>query len=205
MTVSTKHYIEFWLRYTNNSKNNTLVSNHFHSVKNILFSSAKPRDFDGMLGSGLPVSMYTTKTPIDKWCFNVIQLQDFFFTFSVKDRYQLNYFILYQRFQCTDNYFFKIKFVLFLYLLLALSASWKENDLSWYISVIRQTVRYRTPVFTQPFSWRLHITITYKLLHLRLWNVDVVTVILIASTPEVVCLTFQTSWHETGGTTNDNS
>jgi hypothetical protein len=45
---------------------------------------------------------------------------------------------------------FKIKFVLFLYLLL--SASWKENDLSWYISVIRQTVRYRTPVFTQPFS-----------------------------------------------------
>jgi hypothetical protein len=45
-----------------------------------------------MLGSGLPVSMYTTKTPIDKWRFNVIQLKDFF-TFSVKDRYQLNYFI----------------------------------------------------------------------------------------------------------------
>jgi hypothetical protein len=43
-----------------------------------------------MLGSGLPVSMYTTKTPIDKWRFNVIQLKDFF-TFSVKDRYQLNY------------------------------------------------------------------------------------------------------------------
>jgi hypothetical protein len=43
-----------------------LVSNHFHSVKNFLFSSAKPRDFDGMLGTGLPVSMYTTKTPIDK-------------------------------------------------------------------------------------------------------------------------------------------
>jgi hypothetical protein len=45
-----------------------------------------------MLGSGLPVSMYTTKTPIDKWRFNVIQLKDFF-TFSVKDSYQLNYFI----------------------------------------------------------------------------------------------------------------
>jgi hypothetical protein len=40
--------------------------NQFHSVKNFLFSSAKPRDFDGMLGIGLPVSMYTTKTPIDK-------------------------------------------------------------------------------------------------------------------------------------------
>jgi hypothetical protein len=54
--------------------------------------SARPRDFDGMLGTGLPVSMYTTKTPIDKWCFNVTQLKEFF-TFSVKDRYQLNYFI----------------------------------------------------------------------------------------------------------------
>jgi hypothetical protein len=58
-----------------------------------------------------------------------------------------------------------------------LSASWKENDLSWYISVIRQTVRYRTPVFTQPFSWCLHVTITYNLPHLRLWYVDVVTII----------------------------
>ena len=71
---------------------NTLVSNHFHSVNFFLFSSAKPRDFDGMLGTGLPVSMYTTKTPIDKWCFNVTQLKEFF-TFSVKDKYQLNYFI----------------------------------------------------------------------------------------------------------------
>jgi len=33
---------------------NTFVSNHCHSVKNVLFSSAKPRDFDGMLGTGLP-------------------------------------------------------------------------------------------------------------------------------------------------------
>ena len=41
-----------------------------------------------MLGTGLPVSMYATKTPID----NVTQLKEFF-TFSVKDRYQLNYFI----------------------------------------------------------------------------------------------------------------
>jgi hypothetical protein len=44
---------------------NTIVSNHFHSVKSLLISSARPRDFDGMLGTGLPVSMYTTKTPID--------------------------------------------------------------------------------------------------------------------------------------------
>ena len=127
-----------------------------------------------MLGTGLPVSMYTTKTPIDKCRFNVTQLKRIFYIFC-KRQISIKLFYLYQRLQCTDNYFFKIKFVLFLYLLL--SVSWKENDLSWYISVIRQTVGYRTPVFTQPFSWRLHITITYNLPHLRLWYVDVVTVI----------------------------
>ena len=67
-----------------------VVSNHFHSVKNFLFSSAKPRDFDGMLGTGLPVSMYPTKTPIDMCRFSVAQLKEFF-TFSVEDRYQLNF------------------------------------------------------------------------------------------------------------------
>jgi hypothetical protein len=72
------------------------------------------------------------------------------------------------------HYFFKIEFVFFLYLLL--SASWKENELSWYISVIRQTVGYWTPVFTQPFSCHFHITITYNLPQIRLWYVDVVTV-----------------------------
>jgi hypothetical protein len=41
-----------------------------------LFSSARPRDFDGMLGTGLPVSMYTTKAPIDMWRFNVPQLKN---------------------------------------------------------------------------------------------------------------------------------
>jgi len=64
---------------------------------------------------------------------------------------------LHQRLQCIDNYFFKIKFVFFLYLLL-----------SWYISDIRQIVGYRTPVFIQPFPWHLHITITYNLPHLQL-------------------------------------
>jgi hypothetical protein len=113
------------------------------------------------------------QTPIDKCRFNVTQLKEFF-TFSVKD-ISIKLFYLYQRLQYTDNYFCKIKFVLFHYLLL--SASWKENDLSWYISVIGQRAGYRTPVFIQPFSWRLHITITYNLAHLRLWYVDVVTVI----------------------------
>jgi hypothetical protein len=58
-----------------------------------------------------------------------------------------------------------------------LSASSKENDLPLCISDIRQIVGYRTPGFIQPFPWRLHITITYNLPHLRLWYADVVTVI----------------------------
>jgi hypothetical protein len=96
-------------------------------------------------------------------------------TFSVKDNISIRLFYLYQRLQCRDNYFFKINFVFFLYLLL--SASWKENVLPLYISDIRQIVGYRTPVFIQPFPWRLHITITYNRPHLRLWYADVVTVI----------------------------
>jgi hypothetical protein len=99
---------------------------------------------------------------------------------------------LYQRLLYRENYLFKIKFVFFLYLLL--SASWKENDLPLYISDIRQILGYRTSVFIHPFPWRLHITITYNLPHLRLWNAGVVTVI--AYTPEVVCQAFQTSRHE---------
>ena len=97
---------------------NTVVSNHFHSVKNFLFSSAKPRDLDGMLGTGLPVSMYTTKTPIDKCRFNVTQLKEFSYIVC-KRQISITLFYLYQKLQCTDNYFFKIKFVLFLYLLLS--------------------------------------------------------------------------------------
>ena len=50
---------------------NTVVSNHFHSVKFVLFSSARSRDFDGMLSAELLVSMYTTQTPIDMCRFNV--------------------------------------------------------------------------------------------------------------------------------------
>jgi len=65
------------------------------------------------------------------------------------------------------------------------------------ISDITLTVRYRTPVFTQPFLWRLHITITYNLPHLQLYA-DIVTVI--ALTPEVVCQGVQTSRHEKDGT-----
>ena len=49
------YYISCWskeIRY------NTLVSNEFHSVKGL---SARPSDFDGMLGTELPVFMYTNE------------------------------------------------------------------------------------------------------------------------------------------------
>ena len=68
---------------------NTVVSNHFHSVKILLFSSARSRDFDGLIGIELPVSMYTTKTPIDTFYHQLKKI----LTFSVKDRYQLNYYV----------------------------------------------------------------------------------------------------------------
>jgi hypothetical protein len=86
-----------------------------------------------MLGTGLPVSMYTKKTPIGMWRFNVPQR---ILNIFCKRQISIKLFYLYRRLQCTDNYIFKIKFVFFLYLLL--SASWKENDLSLYISVIRR-------------------------------------------------------------------
>ena len=132
------------------NKFNTVVSNHFHSVKNFYFRL--PNHVILMECFALDFR-YTAKTPIDKCRFNVAS-ERIFYIFC-KKHISIKLFYLYQRFQFTDNYFFKIKFVLFLYLLL--SALWKKNDLSWYISIIRQTVGYRTPVFTQPFSWRLHI------------------------------------------------
>jgi hypothetical protein len=93
-----------------------------------------------------------------------------------KRQISIKLFYLYQRFQCRDKYFFKIKFVFFLYL--RLSASSKENNLPLCIYFWYQTDSgYRTPLLIQRFPWRLHITITYNLPHLRLWCADVVTVI----------------------------
>ena len=54
-----------------------------------------------------------------------------------KRQISIKLFDLYQRLQCRDYYFFKIKFVFFLYLRLSWTASSKENDLPlciyfWY-------------------------------------------------------------------------
>ena len=130
--------------------------------------------------------MQTTKTPIDVCRFNVRSWTLKNLNIFCEIQISITLFYLYQRLQCRENYFFKIKFVFFLFMLL--SASWRENEMPLYISDIRQIVGYRTAIFIQPFSWRLHITITYNRPHLRLWYADVVTVI--GKTPEVVCHTF---------------
>jgi hypothetical protein len=76
-------------------KANTLVSNHFHSVKSFfLFLSARPRDFDGMLGIRLPGSMYTVITPIDMWRFKLLtrkQLNQWVLVIKLKSSLQKFY------------------------------------------------------------------------------------------------------------------
>ena len=102
---------------------NTVVSNHFHSVNFFLFSSARSCDFDGLIGIELPVSMYTTKTPIDMCCFNVRYSTLKNLNIFCKREISIKLFYLYQRLQCRDKYFFRIKFVFFLYLRLSASSA----------------------------------------------------------------------------------
>ena len=85
-------------------------------------------------------------------------------TFSVKDRYQLSYFICIKDFNAETNTSLKLN----LFSFFICGCQRKTICLYVYISDIRQIVGYRTPVFIQRFPWRLHITITYNLPHLRL-------------------------------------
>ena len=97
-------------------------------------------------------------------------------TFSVKDRYQLNYFICIKDFNAETITSLKLN----LFSFFICGCQHHERKTIWlyvYIYDIRQIVGYQTSVFIQPFPWRLHIAITYTLPHLRLWYVDVVTVI----------------------------
>ena len=72
---------------------NTVVSNHFQSVNIFLFSFARSRDCDGYASTRLPVSMYTTKTSMICASLTFDPQLKKILAFSVKDRYQLNYFI----------------------------------------------------------------------------------------------------------------
>jgi predicted subunit of tRNA(5-methylaminomethyl-2-thiouridylate) methyltransferase len=70
-----------------------------------------------MLGTRLPVSIYPTKSPIDMRRFNVPELDELLI-FSVKDRYQLNYFICIKDFNA-QTITSLIKFAFFVYLLMS--------------------------------------------------------------------------------------
>jgi hypothetical protein len=73
---------------------NTVVSNHFHSVKILLFSAARSRDFDGYI-QALDFRCQCTQQKLQLICAVLMfdpQLKKIL-TFFVKDRYQLNYFI----------------------------------------------------------------------------------------------------------------
>ena len=84
-------------------------------------------------------------------------------TFTVK--YQLNYFICIKDFNAETITYLKLN----LFSFFICCCQHHERKRSALInSDIRQTVGYRTPVFSRPFSWHLHITITYNLPHLRL-------------------------------------
>ena len=134
--------------------NNTVVSNHFYSVKIFLFSSARSRDFDGAqkLQS---ICVVLTFDP---------QLKQIL-TFSVKDRYQLNYFICIKDFNAETNTSLKLN--LFSFFICGCQHHQRKTICLYvYISDIRQIMGYRTPVFIQRFPWRLHITVTYNLPHL---------------------------------------
>ena len=74
------------------SCSNTVVPNHFHSVKILLFSSARSRDFDGYTST---VDFWCRQQKLQSICAVLTFDQQLkkILTISVKDRYQLNYFI----------------------------------------------------------------------------------------------------------------
>jgi hypothetical protein len=141
--------------------NNTVVSNHFYSVKILLFSSARSRDFDGAQKLQSICAVLTFDPQLKK-----------ILTFSVKDRYQLNYFICIKDFNAETNTSLKLN--LFSFFICGCQHHQRKTICLYvYISDIRQIMGYRTPVFIQRFPWRLHITVTYNLPHL--WGYDMLT------------------------------
>jgi hypothetical protein len=76
-------------------------------------------------------------------------------TFSVKDRYQLNYCICIKDFNAETNTSLKLNF--FSFCICGCQHHQRKTICIYvYTSDIRQIVGYRTPVFIQRFHWRLH-------------------------------------------------
>ena len=119
--------------------NNTVVSNHFHSVNILLFSSARSRDFDGAQKLQSICAVLTFDPQLKK-----------ILTFSVKDRYQLNYFICIKDFNEETNTSLKLN--LFSFFICGCQHHQRKTICLYvYISDIRQIMGYRTPVFIQRF------------------------------------------------------
>ena len=82
-------------------------------------------------------------------------------TFSVKDRYQLNYFICIKDFNAETVTSLKLNLLSF-FICGCQHHERKTICLYVYISHIRQIVGYRKPVFIQPFPRRLSISSDVK-------------------------------------------
>ena len=144
---------------------NTVVSNHFQSVK---FCYFRPPDHV----ISMECLCQCTQQKLQLICAVLTydpQLKKIL-TFSV------HYFICIKDFNADTNTSLKLNLFSF-FICDCQHHQRKTICLYVYISDIRQIVGYQTPVFIQRFPWRLHITITYFLPHLRLWYADVVTVI----------------------------
>jgi hypothetical protein len=146
---------------------NTVVSNRFHSVKICYFRP--PDHVISMEFLVLNFRCQCTQQKLQSICAVLTfdpQLKKIL-TFSVKYRYQLNYFTCIKDFIAETNTSLKLN--LFSFFICGCQHHQKKTICLYvYISDIRQIVGYRTPVFIQRFPWRLHITITYNLPHLRL-------------------------------------
>ena len=123
-----------------------VVSNHFHSVKFFLFSSIRSRDFDGMY-TALDFRCQCTQHKLQSICAVLTfdpQLKNIL-AFSVKHRYQLNYFICIKNFNIET--IISLTLNVFSYFICGCQHHERKTIcLYLYISDIRQTVRYRTPV-----------------------------------------------------------
>ena len=104
----------------------------------LLFSSAKPRDFDGMLDTGPPVSMYTTKLQSIRGVWTLPNLT-IFLKISVKDIYQLNYLICIKDFNAET--ITPLKLNLFSFFISGCQHQMKTTCLYVYVSDITLTVR----------------------------------------------------------------
>jgi hypothetical protein len=110
----------------------------------------------------------------------------------VSTQISIKLFYLYQRLQCRDNYFFKIRNLFSFFICGCQHHERKTICLYVYTSDIRQIVGYRTPVFIQPFPWR-HILSLEKAISLMGFNTVVSIHVNSDHVPSFSCLDIWTN------------